>query len=69
LYRDYTADGELFQCRDWQHSIWIPVKFAVIGKRLKTRKTTSDKWEDGWIVGDVYFPSRTVEVEDSDSCY
>lgn len=55
LRRDVKSNGQKVT---WFQVSFLPVKYAMKGKRLRLRND-NDVWEDGWVVDQVF--SATVD--------
>lgn len=50
-------------CRAYSYVVWIPSKFAKIGKML-TVKQDDESWSDGWKVVATYTTQKAAQVEE-----
>ena len=45
-----------------QDTVWIPKRFAQVGKFIKVRDPKSKEWEDGWKVTACYTEAPSKQV-------
>lgn len=62
-YRQCFLVKDLGKGRQETTFTWLPEKYAVKNKKLTLLNKTNHKWEEGWIVKQVYGKERADKVE------